>query len=184
MLFAEVVNTVVKEENFSACLISWKSLESFARKILRLSTRINTQKIVTIVWSWAETYCEYDFDIVMKHNPKFRLSKNLQIPNYRITDKWTFHKGSTHWHIALPAKFGFKPKFFWKVRRLSWCFPHSFAVSLKLGWDAKIKKLEYVTSISDFLFFKLFSGLASVKFMFFKIICSILKQFALYRAIL
>lgn len=49
MLFAEVVNTVVKEENFGACLISWKSLESFARKVLRLLTRINTQKIVTIV---------------------------------------------------------------------------------------------------------------------------------------
>ena len=136
MLFVEVVNTVVKEENFGACLISWKSLESFARKILRLLTRMNTQEIVTIVWSWAVTYCGYDLntgiDIVMKHNPKFRLRKNLQILNYRITDKWTFHKGSTHWHIARLAKFGFKPKFLCKVRRLSWFFPHSTAVSLKL----------------------------------------------------
>ena len=40
-----------KKTNFGPRLISWKSLESFARKILpnRLLTRINTQKIVTIV---------------------------------------------------------------------------------------------------------------------------------------
>ena len=37
------------------------------------------------------SFCGYDLntgiDIVIKHNPKFRLRKNLQIPNYRITDK-------------------------------------------------------------------------------------------------
>lgn len=90
MLFAEVVNTVVKEENFGACLISWKSLESFARKVLRLLTRINTQKIVTII-RCDVFFCGYDLntgiDFVIKHNPKFRLRKNLQVPNYRITGK-------------------------------------------------------------------------------------------------
>lgn len=93
MLFAEVVNTVVKEENFGACLISWKSLESFARKVLRLLTRINTQKNShdRMIVSCDVFFCVYDLntgiDIVIKHNPKFRLKKNLQIPNYRITDK-------------------------------------------------------------------------------------------------